>query len=162
MKGGLILAAQALCFCASLQGQSTALCIEDRVHLDARTRAAFDREIDTLLPESASAGCGVEALLVVIAFDAPARCPSSLGLAYSSQARVMPKVEVFLNQVLRALAGIRAPVPVGRALARVAAHEAAHYFLQQHGHDRDGLLRERFPEWQLGADSSAPFLLVRK
>jgi hypothetical protein len=49
---------------------------------------------------------------------------------------------------------------VGKALARVAAHEIAHFQFQEHGHHSQGLLRDSFPAWQLADEDSLPFHLA--
>ena len=46
---------------------------------------------------------------------------------------------------------------IGRALARVAAHEAAHFLDQQAHHCKNGLLRATFPAYELAAQNPWPF-----
>ena len=67
--------------------------------------------------------------------DAPA---DALGLAYTRGSRVEPRLEIFVEPVVR-LTGAADWEVVGRALARVAAHEAIHYIQQRADHDEHGL-----------------------
>ncbi|MCL6546579.1 MAG: hypothetical protein K6T61_15265 [Bryobacteraceae bacterium] len=142
--------------------QPSELCIEDRVRLDAAVAASFQREFQILLPSWEFVSCGQQAVRVIFRFDPPARYGAALGLAWFAQDRVLPVVEVYLNPVLRTLGPARSAEIVGRALARVAAHEVAHYALQRLDHDSSGLLHPRFASVQLAGKDPTSFLLSQQ
>ncbi|MGQ9634841.1 MAG: hypothetical protein ACUVXB_11425 [Bryobacteraceae bacterium] len=146
---------------APAAAQPSRLCVEDRVRLDASVTDSFRRELRTLLPGWQLASCGPDSVRLIFRFDPPARYGAALGLAWCAQDRVLPVVEVYLNPVLRTLAGARSGEIVGRALARVAAHEVAHYVLQRLDHDASGLLNPRFSPVELAAVDSSAFLLSK-
>jgi hypothetical protein len=50
---------------------------------------------------------------------------------------------------------------IGRALARVAAHEVAHFVDQAGAHNGTGLLRQTFDARQLASEDSYPFRWIR-
>jgi len=85
---------------------------------------------------------------------------SALGVAYVSNSEVLPLIELYSNRIGEYLGGLRSPYVVGRALARVAAHELAHYLLQDPGHESEGLLRPRFPHWMLADPDPTPFRMA--
>ena len=129
---------------ASLSAREWNVCVEDRIGLDRATYSAFAREFVALLGRSEIVlSCDSSATPLALRFYGPERYPTALGLAYRSSNQVLPRLEVYLNPVLR-LINVRAPEIVGRALARVAAHEVGHYVYQKVEHDCEGLMRQSF------------------
>lgn len=120
--------------------------VEDRVRLDRAARAAFETELRALLEARNLAihyvaEPGPDAVQVALHRNPPAARPRTLGHTYCADSRVLPQIEVFLYPVLRMLGGASWPETLGRALARVAAHEVLHYATQRTDHDRDGLFQ---------------------
>jgi len=147
----------------SAQAQLLDVCLEDRVGLNSATKTAFAEELSILLEKTEwRLNCHPSAVRLAVRFSPPLRYASALGLAYRTGERIAPRLEVYLNTVLRSLNEVRAPSVVGRALARVAAHELVHFTFQRTDHDASGLLAERFPATQLAGADSRPFLLARK
>lgn len=62
---------------------------------------------------------------------------SALGSARTSGGAVLPKIELYLGPVAE-LIGTRLSGPLGIALARITAHELAHYLTQERGHAKRG------------------------
>jgi hypothetical protein len=142
-------------------GQPSGVCVEDRVRLERAAMAGFLLEFKTLLPEWEIGPCGPGRLRIALRFDPPARFSRALGLTWHAGERVLPAVEVYLNPILRALGEARTPGIVGRALARVAAHEVVHYGMQRLDHDSTGLLRPAFDPVILRGEDPVPFLLSK-
>jgi hypothetical protein len=70
---------------------------------------------------------------------------------------VLPELRIFTHPVLRLLGERASAAQIGRALARVAAHELAHYSRQQLDHDHEGLMKAAFEAGQLGSESARAF-----
>jgi hypothetical protein len=120
---------------------------------------AFEAEIQKLAPELALASgtCAGPAISLVISAHAPARYANALGLARRDGRRIFPELHIY-QEAVRRLIGHRASVAqLGRALARVAAHELGHYLLQEAHHEEKGLMRASFEAAQLFSEDSAPF-----
>ena len=137
------------------------VCVEDRVGLNSFTRNAFKAEVRQLVPVKElrlSIGrCLEPAVTVVVAAHPPARYASALGLAYRSGNRVFPELRVYMQPVLKLLGEQTSAAQLGRALARVAAHELGHYLLQQTDHDDEGLMRRGFEGSELRSEDLARF-----
>ena len=93
--------------------------------------------------------------------EAPEGLDGVLGLAYRSREGVQPRLEVFHGPLVRYLGEPNNSGAIGRALARVAAHEAAHFLFQGGHHCRLGLMRTVIPAYELGATDRTPFLQTR-
>ena len=126
------------------------LCWEDLAGLAAPARASLVRELRALLPgldverATAERPCDRGATIRLAILDARRDIPAdALGLAYTRGGRIEPRLEVFVEPVVR-LTGAADWEVVGRALARVAAHEAIHYIQQRAGHDEHGLFSAHF------------------
>ena len=131
--------------CPLAWGQGTQVCLSDHVKLGSRVLAAFQAQLAELAPGLAVETGNCQARLrVSILWDAPQRHPSALGQTYVASNRVLPQIEIYLNPVLRLLNNARTPALVGRALARVAAHELIHYRSQRTDHDHAGVFRASF------------------
>ena len=94
---------------------------------------------------------------VLLRKSGPATERSALGRAALERGRIMPVLEVFVEPVLGLMGHMRSSRRIGRALARVAAHEVRHYIRQDPGHFHYGLMREGFFGYELFGDDSYPF-----
>jgi hypothetical protein len=134
-------------FIASAVGASADLppviCVDDRVGVDARARAAFDQELAALTGRESEFGersCSAFArILISIRTHAPRRYATALGLTWTAGGRVLPVIELYTTNVVKALEGHAGSERFGRALARVAFHELRHYQRQEKSHDHHGL-----------------------
>jgi len=135
------------------------VCLEDRVGLNAFAWRAFQLELRKLAPELAvtSGRCERPAISLVISAHAPARYPTALGLARRAGERVFPELHVYQEPVRKIVGQQASAVQLGRALARVAAHELGHYLLQQTHHEEKGVMRASFQTAQLASEDSTPF-----
>jgi hypothetical protein len=130
---------------ASARADAPRLCWEDLAGLAAPARASLVRELRALLPGldvergTAERPCdrepAIRLAIHAVRQDAP---DDALGLAHTRAGRIEPRLEVFVAPVMR-LTGAADWEVVGRALARVAAHEAIHYIQQRADHDDHGL-----------------------
>jgi hypothetical protein len=148
-----------LFFSALACAEVHSLCVEDRVGLNAFTRKAFEAELNELVrgrllaPET----CPFPAISVVISAHPPARQAKALGLAFRNGTRVLPEIRIFTQPVLRVLGTNVSAAQLGRALARVAAHELEHNSAQRLHHDHKGLMKAAFDGLHLAADDSNRF-----
>lgn len=85
--------------------------------------------------------------------------PDVLGLAIRNGDRISPNLEVFLKPVA-AVTGDPGWDALGRALARVAAHELLHYLTQRPDHDADGLFDDRLTPDYLTSEQVRPTLIA--
>jgi len=142
-----------------------AVCVEDRTGLPGSSMAAFRGEFAKLAPaaEMREDAClnARGTIQLLIRFHPPSSHPGALGLAHMAGMRILPRLEIYLSPVLRIVHGRLSADLVGRALARVAAHEIGHYVLQEPEHHASGLMRESFADWQLAGEDSGPFRLAR-
>jgi hypothetical protein len=132
----------------------------DRARLDWHTREAFEREFVTLLKSQnvilATDGCTIQLRIVA---TSPERYREALGLAWRQGDRIQPVLQLHIDALVRTLGNQRSPAVVGRALARVAAHELVHYLDQRVAHEASGVLRDRFSSAELASVDSRPFKL---
>jgi hypothetical protein len=145
------------------------VCVIDQTGLDPITLNAFEKEFRSLLPEGSvilhRAPCDAEwaarSVRLTIRTEPPRQLPKALGVAYlSATGTVLPILDVYLSRLFSYLNWPRTPYVVGRALARVAAHEFGHFHLQDAGHHQDGLMRSRFPYWLLADPDPTPFRMA--
>jgi hypothetical protein len=129
----------------ALSPAQTAVCVREQARLGGPAFAAFEAELVSLLPQVTvrTGECG-SAPEVTIRSEAPDRYRTALGLAHVASGQVTPRLEVYVNPVLRLLDQAKSPAAVGRALARVAAHELVHYLSRRTDHDAAGLFAGRF------------------
>ena len=88
----------------------------------------------------------------------PATERDALGRAALESGSIMAVLEVYVEPVVGLIGQIRSSRRIGRALARVAAHEVRHFIRQDPGHYHYGLMREGFSGHELFEDDSHPFL----
>jgi hypothetical protein len=134
------------------------VCIDDRVGLNSFTRKAFETEVRQVFPADGIiltfGTCSSPAVSLIISVHPPARYARALGLAHRSGERVFPELRIYTKPVLRILGEQASAAQLGRALARVAAHELCHYLLQQIDHDEHGLMTASFGATQLGSEEA--------
>lgn len=150
-----------LLLCGVAGAQVYPVCFEDRVGLDRSARAVFETALRNLAPAGTEIKLGVcdgQAISLSLNTYPPERYSKALGLAYRSGNQVLPELRIYLRPVLKILGNQPSSVLVGRALARVAAHEINHYVRQQTGHVCQGLMRESFSGLQLAAQDLSPFV----
>lgn len=140
------------------------VCVQDAESLlDAPLRAAMLREFQEVIGTQAASlrfeGCeeGARQVLLTMKGEPPPPLSDVLGLAHRRHGRIEPKLEIFYGPMVRYLGAPNSALAIGRALARVAAHEAAHFLEQQSSHCGHGLLRATFPAHELLAHNSEPF-----
>ncbi len=163
----LVLALSAL-LPSGLDGE-WAVCVRDKSSLlTAPSRAAILQEFQGLM-------AGERAKLIFdtcpkrpfridlsISPEAPEHLPGVLGRARRRREGVEPRLEVFYYPLIRYLGDPNSLTAIGRALARVAAHEAAHLLEQQGHHCSHGLLRNGFSAYELSAPDPHPFRTTRR
>lgn len=110
-----------------------------------------------LLEQGPCASTSRRAVHVVLRKKAPPREPPILGRAPLRQGRVLPVLEVYVEPLVGLMGATRSSNAVGRALARVAAHEVRHFIGQEHNHSDRGLMRAHFSGRELLAEDSHPF-----
>jgi hypothetical protein len=129
--------------------------------LNAPAKGSFYQEFQALVGSRGvdleDSGCGPDAIHLALFAKAQGREADVLGAARLEQSRIAPRLEIYLDRVVALMPDSRCWNVVGRAVARVAAHEVAHYIDQNTHHSRAGLLQERFSGVQLASDDSYPF-----
>jgi hypothetical protein len=147
------------------QGQGRQVCLEDHAALNTPTLGSFYQEFRALVGargiELSDSGCQPDAIRLSLYQRAEGRAADVLGAARVDGQRVSPQLEVYLDPVVAMMPETHCWNVVGRALARVAAHEVAHFIDQDQQHSKIGLLRARFPGAQLASDDSYPFRWIR-
>jgi hypothetical protein len=155
--------------CNPLAGEGFRLCVDDRVGIDDVAREAFEKEIDLLLKGTNVAYDPVPCLLPLPSgfiqlkiLPAPRQDrKQALGLAYLSQSRVLPLLEVYVGRLYGYLEHPRTPYVIGRAMARVSVHELTHFLRQDAGHDESGFMQPKLAHWMLADPDPARFRLAR-
>ena len=138
-----------------LFSQDLTVCLEVQANLDADTLKVFGEELQSIARLSG---------LTLRLLHRPRECRdirlsiqslaqteiSALGAARVKDGRILPEIEIYATSVA-VLVRSTLPALVGRGMARVAAHEIGHYFLQTTAHSKD-LMTEYY---------AAPHLLVK-
>ena len=148
----------------SIAGGAWKICVEDGGSLlGTPVRAAVVREFRSLMGgqveriEFEECASGVPQMRLAIKAEAPEGLDGVLGLAYRRRDRVEPRLNVFHGPLVRYIGEPNNATAIGRALARVAAHEAAHFLEQQAHHCEFGLMRAVLPAYELAARDRWPF-----
>jgi hypothetical protein len=146
---------------ASAAEARSAVCIEDAADLAEPARAAFQKEfLRMLTPLSVApywseadscASPGIRVRILPSSSDAPA---DALGRARVVDGRISGDIQVVLAPVLGCDC-VQGWEGVGRALARIAAHELNHHLRQQAGHHREGLMRAAISVRELAASDAS-------
>jgi hypothetical protein len=144
-----------------VDAQTRQVCLNDQAGLNAPAEGAFYREFQSLLGgrgvQLVEQGCEPDSIQLSVYRQASGRKHDALGAARVEGTAITPQLEVYLDNVVALLSDSQCWTVVGRAIARVAAHEVAHYLDQSAEHDESGLLRARFSGSDLAADDSHPF-----
>lgn len=156
------------CLPPTLQASWT-VCVDDRDSLlNAPIRAAVLREFNSVMggrnARLAFGSCPAEGRRILLAIERqpPYHLPGVLGLARRKLDRIQPSLRVFYDPLVRFLGEPNNSGAVGRALARVVAHEATHFLDQQSHHCTHGLLRSGFFPLELRSPTSRPFRTARR
>lgn len=148
-------------FSALAEAQVRQVCLDDQAGLNAPAKGSFYQEFQALVgPRGVGledSECGPDAIHLALFAKAEGREADVLGAARQEQTRIAPRLEIYLDRVVAMMPESRCWNVVGRALARVAAHEVAHFIDQNPGHSQTGLLQPRFSGAQLASDDSYPF-----
>jgi hypothetical protein len=143
------------------QAQNRQVCLDDQAALKKPALGSFYREFQSLVGprgvELAESGCQPDAIRLSLYERGDGREADVLGAARVEGSRIAPTLEIYLDRVVALLPESNCWNTVGRALARVAAHEVAHFLDQDQRHAESGLLRSRFTGMQLASDDSYPF-----
>lgn len=94
---------------------------------------------------------------LLIKDEPPGGLEGVLGLARRKRDRIEPQLQVFYGSLVRYLGEPNNAEALGRAVARVAAHEAAHFLNQQPHHCERGLLQAMLSAYELLAAEPSPF-----
>ncbi len=143
------------------QAQTRKVCLDNQADLKAPALGSFYTEFRSLvgshgvaLTESA---CPPDAIHLALYPRAAVAETDVLGAARVEGDKVEPKLEIYLDRVVALMPESHCWDTLGRALARVAAHEVAHYIDQDQRHADTGLLRAQFSGEQLASEDSYPF-----
>lgn len=118
------------------------VCITDRVGVHPSALNVFKAELTGIArfqPEGSS-----QCVRVTIRTTPPSRYPGALGVAHRSGDRILPSIEIYTWPITRTLDKEMNGTALGRAMARVLAHELTHYWRQRADHDRHGMLRAAY------------------
>lgn len=150
-------------------GASWTVCVQDsKPYLSTPVRAAMWKEFRAVLGTEGVrltfgvCAAGPRQILLRIRNEPPAELTGVLGLARRRSSEVQPSLEVFYGAMVHYLGDPISARAIGRALARVAAHEAGHFLEQQVRHCSQGLMRPMFPAHELLAADRAPFRTRRR
>jgi hypothetical protein len=143
------------------QAQAWEVCLDDQAGLNAPTMGSFYREFQGLVgPRGVkieTEACRTDSIRVSLQRSASGHPSDVLGGAFLTGERITPQLNVFYDRVVELIPESACWNVVGRALARVAAHEVAHFIGQDPQHADAGLLRARFSGGQLAGEDSYPF-----
>ena len=145
-------------------GATWTVCVEDSGELlNTPLRGAVLREFRELMGgRGTDLGFGAclrdsRKIRLEIRGEAPDHLEGVLGLAYRRSERIEPRLKVFYGPLVRYIGDPNSTELIGRAIARVAAHEALHFLDQQPSHCADGLMRPEFSVWELVGSDRGPF-----
>ena len=142
----LPLAGLAMVLSTPLMDRELNLCVDNQARLDEYTIQAFRKELAAILAASdRGAGfspCRDGSVRITLRAKPPAEEPAALGAARRRDDAILPEVELFVDGIAF-LVETRLPGVLGRAMARVATHEIAHYLYQSGEHSGEGHMMER-------------------
>lgn len=121
------------------------LCIAGPGGLAPDIQAQWQSELERILSVSAyrlEVGSCQERSVEVRFLKANPMEPAALAAARVERRKIQPRVEVYMSP-LAEMIGTQLPGPLGRAMARVTAHELRHVMAQEHGHGK-GADRETY------------------
>jgi hypothetical protein len=144
-----------------LQANLLHVCFLNTANLDPETVRQFEKELSDI---ASSSGVSLSIRQCMPGPAADVRItiqsqsgvePSALGAAKVLGGRVLPELEVYTAPI-GALLAARLPVLMGRAMARVAAHELGHFLTQSSEHS-DGVMSEFYSGPRLMAADKRSF-----
>jgi hypothetical protein len=143
------------------QAHGRQVCLDDQAGLNVPALGSFYREFQSLVGprgvKLVESGCAPDAIRLSLRQRAEGRDADVLGAAPIVGSRIAPRLEIYLDRVVAMIPESHCWNVVGRALARVAAHEVAHFIDQDQRHSEMGLLQARFSGAQLASDDSYLF-----
>ena len=137
------------------------VCIDDKAELAQPARAALHREFEFLLTRERVrlrwGSCEAQVIRLTIEGRRDGVPANVLGVALRRGDVILPYLAVFVEPVIEytRAGGWNS---VGRALARVAAHEVRHFLEQRANHAPHGLMQAAFHPRTLSDADSRPFL----
>lgn len=147
-------------------GSSWTVCVTDTAGLlTPPVRGAVTREFRTLMGAQGAGlafnKCSTGGIRIHLRIkdEPPNGLDGVLGLAHRKGGRIEPELQVFYGSLMHYLGEPTSAEALGRAVARVAAHEAAHFLNQQPHHCKRGLLRAMLSANELLAADPSPFRL---
>ena len=145
-------------------GSSWTVCVTDTAAvLTPPVRGAVNREFRSLMGGQGAGltfdkcSMGAPRMDLLIKDEPPNGLEGVLGLARRNRERIEPQLQVFYGSLRRYLGEPNSAEALGRALARVAAHEAAHFLTQQPHHCKRGLLQATLSAYELLTAEAAQF-----
>jgi hypothetical protein len=146
MRRWLYIAALVGALPGALAAGAAPTCILNPARVDPMTLQVFREELAGILAASGMTAefgaCEAGSVRITLRGAPPETETAALGAARFKDGKVLPELEIYVDGIARLLDTRLAGV-LGRAMARVAAHEMAHYLRQQGGHEAEGALRER-------------------
>ena len=139
----------------SLMGSEASICISDRVGVGSAALRVFHAELNQLVASTVTekpARC----IEVTIRATPPSRYPSALGLTWRAGDRILPSIEIYTRTITALLESDLHAAALGRALAKVLAHELTHYVRQREDHESEGVLRASFRGSEFSASGTQP------
>ena len=159
-----LLLAPGLRLSASSGASEWRVCVHNLAELNPPTLAALNVEASGLLhgrrvsfeqgPCVARSGGLIH---LIVRSQAPAGGQDVLGRAPLRQGSVLPVLEVFVEPLLSFIGQVESSKLIGRALARIVAHEVTHFIDQDVTHGGRGLMQASFSGWDLITDDSHRF-----
>lgn len=146
----VLLALMGLFGASPLRAEGLTICIEHQTTLDEDTVKVFEKELSEIARASGlplrlvrqMSEC--EQIRIRIQSIATTEI-SALGATRVTNGRIQPEIEIYATTISKLLRSTL-PVLVGRAMARVAAHEIGHYIEQSgtHSTDHNDLMAEYY------------------
>jgi len=159
----LPLAALALSLSNPLMDRDLDVCLDNQARLDEMTLRAFRTELAAILSASDRCAevvpCRERSVRIALRSKPPAEETAALGAARRKDGSILPELELFVDPIAH-LVDTRLPGVLGRAMARVATHEIAHYLYQVGVHTDGGLMMERLGAGHLLAADRSLFRLA--
>jgi hypothetical protein len=130
------------------------VCLANPARLDDLTLQVFRQELGAILTASGRPSsldsCASPAVRITLRQYPGEEEPAALGRTRYVNGRLLPEIDLFVSPVGQ-IVGTRLPGVIGRALARVAAHELGHWLAQETGHAAHGFMMERLAAGHLMA-----------
>ncbi len=145
-------------------GASWTVCVEDSESLlTVPMQGAITREFRAVMGKRgtglAFGSCATAGTRIHLAVEdePPMGLEGVLGLAHRKGGRIEPQLKIFYGPLVRYLGRPNNTEAIGRAMARVAAHEAEHFLKQQGYHCEQGLLQPMVSAYELLAPGPWPY-----